>query len=126
MGSPYSLESKAPAPASFFCKLQGGTANFNSERVDRPARLVVDLPQAVRQTRSLTFGFDSPLVKRVRLGDQQEGVRVVFDLPSNDVTSEIRSVSGGLLVALQKQEAPPGTRGEIQRAAPRGSSRNPQ
>ena len=88
-----------PRPDTFLLKLRG-SSEFHTERLDNPARLVVDLLKARRETRRTQYTFASSVLKKVRLGDQDNGVRAVFDLPSNAVQSDVRAVPGGVQVLL--------------------------
>lgn len=84
---------------TFVLNVRGNT-DFKVQRLEGPARLVVDLPQVTRATARTSYAFRSNYLSRVRLGDQPEGVRAVFDLPSSAVRADVRTIPGGVQVAL--------------------------
>ena len=84
---------------TFVLNVRGAT-DFKVQRLDEPARLVIDLPQVTRATARTSYAFRSALLSRVRLGDQAQGVRAVFDLPSSAVRSDVKAIPGGVQVAL--------------------------
>lgn len=88
------------ASAGVFLALDGAP-EYEVQVVDDPPRLVVDLKHTVRKVRRTTYGVDTPFVRRVRLGEQSDGLRAVFDLSSTDVEHHIAPTDGGLLVSLR-------------------------
>ena len=65
-----------------------GPAEPKVERIEGPARLIIDLPDVERGLKTKLVGLDSPYVTRARLGDHPTFTRVVLDL--RDVAQPIR------------------------------------
>ena len=58
-------------------KLNGATSP-KIERIEGPARLIIDLPNVERGLKTKLVAIDSPYVSRARLGDHPTFTRVVF------------------------------------------------
>lgn len=90
-----------------------GPATPKIERIEGPARLIIDLPNVERTLKTKLVGIDSPYVSRARLGDHPTFLRVVLDLRDVEATHSIKPVKDGLVVTMgsslqQKADAPRG------------------
>ena len=83
------------------------------ERIEGPARLIIDLPDVERGLKTKLVGIDSPYVSRARLGDHPSFTRVVLDLRDVAATHQITRAPDGLVVTM-------GSRLQQQVDAPRG------
>ena len=71
---------------------------FEVQRLDDPPRIVVDLKHTHRQKKRQSYGVDAPNLRRVRVAEQGEDLRAVFDLATADVDHQVESTPEGLLV----------------------------
>jgi type IV pilus secretin PilQ/predicted competence protein len=78
------------------------TATFHVLQLEHPNRLVVDLEGARNATHRQTFGSSSPLLKRVRIGQHDQGLRVVADLTS-EPAFDVHAIPGGIRVELKSR-----------------------
>ncbi|MBZ5564070.1 MAG: type IV pilus secretin PilQ [Acidobacteriia bacterium] len=76
------------------------SATFRVSQLQHPARLVVDLEGARNATHHVAFAASSPFVKRVRVGQHEEGLRVVADLQTNPAF-DIHAIPGGIRMELK-------------------------
>ena len=76
------------------------SATFRVSQLQHPARLVVDLQGARNGTRHVAFTASSPFVKRVRVGQHEEGLRVVADLETNPAF-DVHAIPGGIRMELR-------------------------
>ncbi|MBI5508417.1 MAG: type IV pilus secretin PilQ [Deltaproteobacteria bacterium] len=74
---------------------------FDAQRLENPPRLVVDLKDTDRSVSRRTYGVRSPYVRRVRLGDHGQLLRVVFDLSRADTEHVVTATREGLFVSLK-------------------------
>lgn len=93
-------------------KLNGATSP-KIERIEGPARLIIDLPDVERGLKTKLVALDSPYVSRARLGDHPTFTRVVLDLRDVAATHKVSSVADGLVVTM-------GSKLQAQVDAPRG------
>ena len=90
-----------------------GPAKPKVERIEEPARLIIDLPDVERGLKTKLVGLDSPYVSRARLGDHPTFTRVVLDLRDVVATHTIHTGPEGLVVTMasklqQEANAPRG------------------
>ena len=67
-----------------------GPAEPKVERIEGPARLIIDLPDVERGLKTKLVGLDSPYVTRARLGDHPTFTRVVLDLRDVAATHQVK------------------------------------
>ncbi len=89
-----------------------GLADYRYFQLDRPPRLVVDLPKVTNATSKKMIEVSNPLLKDIRLGQYPEKLRLVFTFPGNHVPPFQMAKNGeGLKVLLgqakPKEEAKP-------------------
>ena len=92
-----------------------GPAEPKVERIEGPARLIIDLPDVERGLKTKLVGLDSPYVTRARLGDHPTFTRVVLDLRDVAATHQVKKGPEGLVVTMasklqQQADAPRGAR----------------
>ncbi len=75
---------------------------FQVMQLQNPARLVVDLKGARNATHQVAFQASSPLVKRVRLGQHDQALRVVADLETNPAF-DVHVIPGGIRMELKSR-----------------------
>ncbi len=75
---------------------------FRVSQLQHPARLVVDLEGARNATRRMTFAASSPFVKRVRIGQHDQSLRVVADLETNPAF-DVHAIPGGVRMELKSR-----------------------
>ena len=90
-----------------------GPAEPKVERIEGPARLIIDLPDVERGLKTKLVGLDSPYVTRARLGDHPTFTRVVLDLRDVAATHQVKKGPEGLVVTMasklqQQADAPRG------------------
>ena len=90
-----------------------GPAQPKVERIEGPARLIIDLPDVERGLKTKLVGIDSPYVSRARLGDHPTFTRVVLDLRDVAATHHLKSAPEGIVVTM-------GSKLQQQADAPRG------
>ena len=98
--------------SSIVLKLNG-PAEPKVERIEGPARLIIDLPDVERGLKTKLVGLDSPYVTRARLGDHPTFTRVVLDLRDVASTHQVKKGPEGLVVTMasklqQQADAPRG------------------
>ena len=59
-----------------------GKLDYSTFILEKPKRLVVDFWNIRRKFPSRSIAVDSPIIKKIRLGDYPEKVRVVLDIPT--------------------------------------------
>jgi type IV pilus assembly protein PilQ len=77
-----------------------GKPGYQARRLDDPPRLVIDLNDTTRAVERVTYGVQSPFIRRVRLGDHGSIVRVVLDLSATASEHELVETSEGLLIRM--------------------------
>jgi len=78
------------------------TPSYELERVENPPRLVLDLAETDRTVSRTNYGIKNPIVRRVRLGDHGNRLRVVFDLARADREPVVTATKQGLLVSFKR------------------------
>lgn len=63
-------------------RADGRLGDYRSFILKKPTRLVIDISNIKRKFPKRSIGIDSPYVKKVRLGDYAQKVRVVLDIPT--------------------------------------------
>ncbi len=83
-----------------------GLADYRYFQLDRPPRLVVDLPKITNTTTKKLIDVGNPLLKDIRLGQYPEKLRLVFTFPGNSVPPHQVARNGdGLKVLLGQARA---------------------
>jgi type IV pilus assembly protein PilQ len=85
-------------------KADGRLGDYNSFELQKPTRLVIDLWKVKRKFRKKAISVNSPYLKRVRLGDHPQKVRVVLDVPTTALPSHrIDRIGDEVKVVLGKE-----------------------
>jgi type IV pilus assembly protein PilQ len=85
-------------------KADGRLGDYNSFELQKPTRLVIDLWKLKRKFRKKAVSVNSPYLKRVRLGDHPQKVRVVLDVPATALPSHrIDRIGDEVRVVLGKE-----------------------
>jgi type IV pilus assembly protein PilQ len=81
----------------------GEFKNFDSFRLMKPDRIVVDIWEIQRAFKNKVLPGDGLYFNRVRFGDYRDKVRVVFDLKKNEpIPYELKRKGNNLIVAFGK------------------------
>lgn len=83
-----------------------GKPLYEVQRIEDPPRLVLDLADTDRGNSRVTYGVQSPCVRRVRVGDHGSVTRVVMDLSANNARHSIEETAEGLLVRVDPPPNP--------------------
>jgi type IV pilus assembly protein PilQ len=86
-----------------------GEPDFDVQRLDGPARLVVDVAATTRATRKTTWEVRLPWAQRVRLGDHGGTLRAVIDLASAEIEPQVTAGPEGLIIVPPAKASAPRT-----------------
>jgi type IV pilus assembly protein PilQ len=85
-------------------KADGRLGDYNSFELQKPTRLVIDLWKVKRKFRKKAVSVNSPYLRRVRLGDHPQKVRVVLDVPTTALPSHrIDRIGDEVRIVLGKE-----------------------
>jgi type IV pilus assembly protein PilQ len=86
-------------------KADGTLGDYNTFDLRQPTRLVVDLWKVKRKFGKKEVSVDSAYLKKVRLGDHPQKVRVVLDIPTKTLPSHrIDRIGNSLVIVLGEKE----------------------
>ncbi|MFW5854577.1 MAG: AMIN domain-containing protein, partial [Thermodesulfobacteriota bacterium] len=84
-------------------KADGGITDYRSFFLKSPPKLVIDIPGKWEQKTRSVIEMDHDLVKRVRVGEHPEFIRVVLDLEKEKVSKpDFTETAEGLRVSLTR------------------------
>jgi type IV pilus assembly protein PilQ len=87
-------------------KADGQLGDYNSFDLQKPTRLVIDLWKIKRRFSKKAIAVSSLYLKRVRLGDYPNKIRVVLDIPSKAIPNHrVDRIGDTLIIVLGKKEA---------------------
>jgi len=87
-------------------KTDGTLGDYNTFDLKKPTRLIIDLWKVKRRFGKKAVLINSPYLKRVRLGDHPDKVRVVLDVPMEALPSHrVDRIGSNLVIVLGKKEA---------------------
>jgi type IV pilus assembly protein PilQ len=89
-----------------------GTCSFKMDRLDGPPRIVVDLAGAALATDRRVYAIQHPQVRRVRVGEHADHLRVVLDVVDGP-TLEAQATATAEGVEVSFVAAPERMRGEV-------------
>ena len=88
-----------------YIKIQESQGNYQSFRLPKPPRLVVDLPKVTNATSKRMIDVGNPLLKDIRIGQYPEKVRLVFTFPETQIPPYQMAIEEqGLKVVLGQEE----------------------
>ena len=76
-------------------------ASYEVQRLDSPPRLILDIHNTTRKSKTKAFSFPSTKTKGIRLGDHTTFVRAVFDLETPTALHEIQNTDKGIQVTIR-------------------------
>jgi type IV pilus assembly protein PilQ len=87
-------------------KADGQLGDYNSFDLQKPTRLVIDLWKIKRRFSKKAISVSSSYLKRVRLGDYPNKIRVVLDIPSKAIPNHrVDRIGNTLIIVLGKKGA---------------------
>jgi hypothetical protein len=87
----------------------GLTSAYQTFKLSKPPRLVVDFPGVVSSYPKKFLDLNYPMLTDIRFGQHPDKLRLVFTFPGTEVPSfEIERKSGGLVLWIGKLEKEPG------------------